>query len=562
MILLDIVRNVVAILLVFSITIFIHELGHFVFMKLFKVRVETFAIGFGKRLFGVKWGDTDFCLCAFPFGGYVKPVGMHSKEYEAMIEGETAAQTESSGSSSSGGTADGTQTNPETSHAPSPSLAEGVADEMEAMRSKAWWQKVLILSAGCGFNLLGAAFALFLLNFGGYHRSAPLEPIVEGLRGLEHLAPVQKLDRIIAVNQTPVANTSEVLEALHSAGAVRNPTTVSLTVERAGEKLELEITPYPDPLWPRHMEDVAKVGEIEISSPREIPRALRRTIHEMTDQTTVPVTVRLAGGRTEERILHQASLTGALWFASVLEFRQPAFVMGTLPNLPAERAGFRKGDTILSVAGVDVKSSAEARAEIISRRNQPTEVVVQRTDPRTNEVQKVPLTVTVQTNPLQPEQGRIGIVFGLPQTEFYSLSLFPAIQESFAGMWRAVTTNWHALGLVFGSGNLAFIGENLGGPIAIGVMTAKAANQGWIDLIMLFVAFNTMLAIINIMPIPVLDGGHIVFATVEAILGRPIPLAVFVWVHNVFIILILTLAITLTFNDVIRNAWRVLGIFG
>jgi regulator of sigma E protease len=115
--------------------------------------------------------------------------------------------------------------------------------------------------------------------------------------------------------------------------------------------------------------------------------------------------------------------------------------------------------------------------------------------------------------------------------------------------------------MVFGSGNLSFIGENIGGPIAIGVMTAKAASEGWVDLVMLFVMFNVMLAIINIMPIPVLDGGHIVFATVEAIIQRPIPVSVFVWVHNVFIVLILGLALTLTLNDVVRNAWRLGGFF-
>src|SRR6476469_7364509 len=67
--------------------VILHEFGHFIVAKLFKIRVETFSVGFGPRLFGKKWGHTDYRVSAIPLGGYVKLGGDESK---APIEGESA----------------------------------------------------------------------------------------------------------------------------------------------------------------------------------------------------------------------------------------------------------------------------------------------------------------------------------------------------------------------------------------------------------------------------------------------------------------------------------------
>src|SRR6266496_655603 len=68
--------------------VILHEFGHFIVAKLFKIRVETFSIGFGPRLFGKRWGQTDYRVSAIPLGGYVKLGG---DESNAPIEGEGAS---------------------------------------------------------------------------------------------------------------------------------------------------------------------------------------------------------------------------------------------------------------------------------------------------------------------------------------------------------------------------------------------------------------------------------------------------------------------------------------
>src|SRR5437868_10947150 len=72
---LEFVTDVVAVALVLGLLVFIHEFGHFAAAKFFRVRVEVFSIGFGKRLFGFRKGDTDYRVSAIPLGGYVKMSG-------------------------------------------------------------------------------------------------------------------------------------------------------------------------------------------------------------------------------------------------------------------------------------------------------------------------------------------------------------------------------------------------------------------------------------------------------------------------------------------------------
>src|SRR6476659_10318612 len=76
-----------AFIFILGAAVVLHEFGHFIVAKLFKIRVETFSVGFGPRLFGRKWGQTDYRVSAIPLGGYVKLGG---DESNAPIEGESA----------------------------------------------------------------------------------------------------------------------------------------------------------------------------------------------------------------------------------------------------------------------------------------------------------------------------------------------------------------------------------------------------------------------------------------------------------------------------------------
>src|ERR1700704_6964431 len=84
----SVVTGIFAFILILGAAVVIHEFGHFIVAKLFKIRVETFSVGFGPRLFGKKWGQTDYRVSAIPLGGYVQLGG---DESNAPLEGEGAS---------------------------------------------------------------------------------------------------------------------------------------------------------------------------------------------------------------------------------------------------------------------------------------------------------------------------------------------------------------------------------------------------------------------------------------------------------------------------------------
>src|SRR5271167_947717 len=123
---------VIAFIVLLGIMVVVHEFGHFAVAKLCGVRVESFSVGFGPRLFGVKYGDTDYKVCLLPMGGYVK------------MTGETPDQISGSGGDEAQG---------------------NLADDPGAFTSHPRWQRMLIGLAGPVANFV-LAFVLMLFYYG------------------------------------------------------------------------------------------------------------------------------------------------------------------------------------------------------------------------------------------------------------------------------------------------------------------------------------------------------------------------------------------------------------
>src|SRR5256714_4959395 len=157
---------VLAFILILGAAVVIHEFGHFIVAKLFKIRVETFSVGFGPRLFGKRWGETDYRVSAIPLGGYVKLGG---DESNAPIEGAGASDIP-----------------PE-----------------EQFNLRPSWQKILVSVAGPVMNILTA---LMIPLVGGLMYGVPITPapIVKSIApgSAAQTAGLQKGDRIISFNGT------------------------------------------------------------------------------------------------------------------------------------------------------------------------------------------------------------------------------------------------------------------------------------------------------------------------------------------------------------------------
>jgi regulator of sigma E protease len=181
----------------------LHEFGHFIVAKLFKIRVETFSVGFGPRLFGKKWGHTDYRVSAIPLGGYVKLGG---DESNAPLEGASAQDIP--------------------------------PEEMFNLRPR--WQRVLVALAGPVMNVITALAIPFAGAF-IYGVPATPAPVVYDIQrgGAAEAAGLQQGDRIVSFNGT--ANpTWDVItgDALLSPGRP-----LPLVVNRNGSNISLTITP-------------------------------------------------------------------------------------------------------------------------------------------------------------------------------------------------------------------------------------------------------------------------------------------------------------------------------
>jgi regulator of sigma E protease len=212
-----IVTGILAFIFILGAAVVLHEFGHFIVAKLFKIRVETFSVGFGPRLFGKKWGQTDYRVSAIPLGGYVKLGGDDSN---SPIEGEGAADI----------------------------------PRQERFDLRPRWQRILVALAGPVMNVI-TALAIPLAGALIYGVPATPAPVVNSIvgGGASETAGLQRGDRIVAFNgiEHPKWDTIRG-DALLSPGQP-----LPVVVERNGQRVSLLITPVP------HTEDGETAGLLD-----------------------------------------------------------------------------------------------------------------------------------------------------------------------------------------------------------------------------------------------------------------------------------------------------------
>ncbi len=210
------------------------------------------------------------------------------------------------------------------------------------------------------------------------------------------------------------------------------------------------------------------------------------------------------------------------------------------PGMPAEQAGLRKGDRFVSFDAVPVVSQEHLIELVKKSEGKLSEVVVERGG------QKLTLKVTPRYDP-KTKRGRMGIVFGGGVYEVVRPGPTPFAQVK--KVWDQTVS---VLSALFNSKQTGVKASDLSGPVGILSMMAVQVNTDYRLALSFLVLLNINLAILNLLPIPVLDGGHILLSILEKIRGRPLSVKLVEYATTGFAVLLISFMLYVTFFDVRR----------
>jgi regulator of sigma E protease len=449
---LKIVFIVLEVLLLFNLLIFVHELGHFLAGRWRGLKIERFAIWFGKPIWKTKYNGVEYALGWIPAGGYVSLPQMATME---TIEGKSDSSGE-----------------------PLPNVSA--------------IDKIIVAFAGPLFSfLLALCFAGIVMVVGRPVSEAETTTTIgyveEG--GPAALAGLQPGDRVLEVDNKPVSKFGGMGDSVTWHIVRSEGDTVQVKVQRDGAELEF----FPEP---------AK------------------------EQT----------GRWQRKGLRQIRIAPA----------QSSIIAEVAPNSPAAQAGLQVGDYVTAVNGEKLFHFAGLAEYIEEHEGEPVTLSVLRAGK--------PFEVTVTPErPISPpdDKPRVGIVWnGRGET---TLTYPGAVEQVRASVMAMVDT----FGALFAKKS-DVSPQHLGGAVKIMDIYGRlfASEDGWRLALWFSVLMNVNLAILNLLPIPVLDGGHIVLATIEGIRRKPISVRIISAIQTACAVLLIGFMLYIAFFDVQELPWK------
>jgi regulator of sigma E protease len=218
------------------------------------------------------------------------------------------------------------------------------------------------------------------------------------------------------------------------------------------------------------------------------------------------------------------------------------------PGLPAEQAGLKKGDTVLSINGEEVKKWDDL-SRIIRNSNGKELLLKVKRDHEVVQIQVTPKS-TAQKN-LFGEETRV-FVIGITQPD----ELLVQKVGPFEAFGKGLSQTWFGIKLTVVSiiklVERVIPAKTIGGPILIAQMAGEQAKRGLLSLVLFTAILSINLGVINLFPIPILDGGHFLFLSLEAILRKPISIRKMEIAQQIGLIFIILLMLFAFYNDLIR----------
>ncbi len=219
-------------------------------------------------------------------------------------------------------------------------------------------------------------------------------------------------------------------------------------------------------------------------------------------------------------------------------------VDGVMPGSPAAFAGLHEGDVIREVDGQPVHNVRVFIHQVQRHENKPMSIGVMR--------EKTMMRFTLQPQAGQDGKVRIGVRLAakaMYPPEVYRMGLLDGIVYGWQRTWDMTLLTVRVIGKMISS---AISPENLGGPIAIAQLAGKTAELGAVSFLSFLALISVNLAVLNLLPVPVLDGGHLMYLAIEGLRGRPLSRRTMEWTQAVGIFMIVLLMAFAFYNDIAR----------
>ncbi len=496
---------IISFIVVFMAIVVVHELGHFVFAKIFDVEVLEFSIGFGPALWKRRGRDTVFSIRAIPFGGYVRLAGENPEDSEGQ--------------------------------------------EGRRFYDKKAWQRLLIAFGGPLFSIL-AGYVLFIVIVSVW--GVGLSGIGTVLPGTPaERAGLKNGDMILKVNGKYVFDPSVISEI------IKRGEKLEVTVLRDGKKVRVVAKPQMIP------EQV----DVVLGSAEGTPAGLFKDL-EGFENISAELLRKFRGVRVRFNF-EEGYVEGVLQDFSYVPKRYAlGFVYAGYSNvLRRDAPPFRKGDRILKVDDIPIGdwlwmiravsylslSKKDATLELYGRQidwfsygsGENVTVLFERDGARRKAVVSKEFLLKLFRDPS---------VFELSMKPYKPKGILERIDIAVSRCNWILILSWR---MVFGKGLFRSIASGeVAGPVGIAQIVGTASKLG-MDSILVVVAVITMsLGIFNLLPLPALDGGRIVFALVEMISRKKVDPKLEALIHTIGFFFLMLLLIFLTFVDIGRMVGR------
>jgi regulator of sigma E protease len=533
-----------ALALMLGVVVTVHELGHFWAAKACGVRVLKFSIGFGSPIgigrLRLRWlrKGTEYVIAWFPLGGFVKMLGEASDD-------EAGVRT-------------------------------GAAPPPDSLAAQPLWKKLVIVFAGPVMNLLLPVVVVLATLFVGVERRDTTTGTVEpGSPAAE--AGLRSGDRVLALDGEPLAFWDDLERAVRERPGERVRLELARGEERFERVLEVRQRESVDLLGRRgevgwlglqHHRQAATLGIVSFDAPaaraglRSGDRVLAVNGAPVEDWAGFaaayaaagpgPVTLRVerSEGETKRELDVVAPALGGPAALGLL----PAVVLveAVSEGMPAAEAGIRRGDLLVALDGQPIGSFASFRETVLASGGKKLKLTIAR-DGETRVLELAPRLGKAAPEDLQ-EQYLIGIA--AVNAMLPGPTAVERVRNPLRAVPRAVGATVETTGaFLVGLGRIVSgdIPSNaIGGPIEIARQSHLALQRGWESFVSLLVIISINLGVLNLLPIPILDGGQALLFTVEGLRRGPLPLRAREWVQSLGLFLLVGLMGFAFWNDVTK----------